>query len=403
MNSESAAKIIENYHLIHGKLSRKILNAILKDEEIMQENLPAGVNDDQIKVLRKLYKEKLTELKNKTITHRYLPFYYIIKDHIPSFIWNLDDTLKYKRDVHVYGPRVKNLRPSLLSLLLGRVAEETDTLLHRKYQCVDKLPPLIVKALDNFMKQSEVYYPPEKEIAEIVNWLLRGLNGDKLTIFVPLCPDYAADYTGNPRCPVNFSFNDLGCGNGIIAQWLLSPVKNFADMLEHCHIQVEFIVAMADFEAFSEGNLKKFGITKEEFLRRVYLSAKAFKNACPINANVIMFTDLCNESKWSMQIESIKKMFAEGNYGLSGINRTLLLDIVQKRKPLYCRWYGEKQSSDEYIDIALDQGMMYAAMGIVLSERYKNCLVFAADNKVMRYFYSFANRIPTLYINKKYS
>jgi hypothetical protein len=403
MKSDLAYKIMQRHNLIPGKSSRKVLNAIINGEEIARENLPDDVGYDQIINLREQYYKKITELKDEKPVPRYLPFYHIIKDTFPSFVWNSDNTLNDNRLFYIHAPRVKNLRPSLLSLLLNKVDEEKDTFLHRKYQCIDRLPNSIISILDQFMKQARIYYPPEKEMAEIVNILCCGLKGDKLTVFIPICPDYAIEYTGDPRCPVKFTFNDLGCGNGIIAQWILGAIKNLAETLESCNIRAECVVAMADFEAFSEGNLKTFGITKEEFLRRAHLSAQAFKNACPINANVIMFTDLCNEQKWLEQMEFIKKMFTRRDYGFSAIDRNILLNIVTKRKSLYSRWYGEKSSVDDYINIALDQGMMYAAMGAVLNERYKNYFVFASDNKVMRYFYSVAKRTPTLYLKKEYS
>src|SRR5690606_13847928 len=135
--------------------------------------------------------------------------------------------------------------------------------------------------------------------------------------------------------------------------------------------------------------------------RRVFLSKESFKSSCPVPANVIMFTELCDEQKWLRYIETVKRMFAEHNFGFSGIDRNLLLSIVANRKLLYSKWYGEKESLEDYIHVALDHGMMYTAMGMVINEHYENCLVFAADNKVMRYFYSVTKKPPTLYLKKK--
>jgi hypothetical protein len=401
--SESAHKIMEKSKLINGNYSRKILNAIITNEEVKKESLLYDINIEQINDLRKAYHQKLYELAMDRITPRYLPFYYIIKDHLPSFTWDATSGPDKHKNIHIHAPRKNNLRPSLLSLLLGRVSEETDTLLHRKYPYINLLPNSVIKTLDCFMQQSEIYYPPEEEMMDIVDWLRRGLSGNKLTVFVPICPDYAFEYTGDPKCPVKFTFDNLGQGNGIIAQWILSAIKNLAVTFQSCHIQADLIVAMADFEAFSEENLRAIKIEKKEFLRRSHLSTQAFKIACPIRTSVIPFTDLCSEQKWMHHIKSIKQRFAREDYGSSRIDRKLLLNIVEKRRPLYERWYGKRKFIQDYIDIVLDQGAMYAAMGTVLHEHYGHCLVFGADNKVMRHFYSITTRIPTLYINKKYS
>jgi hypothetical protein len=398
MKGELAHKIMEHSCLVPGKYSRTILNKIINDEVIKQEDLPANINRNQINEIKNLYQEKLAELKKIQIKPRYLPFYHLIKDKYPSFIWNTDHPNNY-----LHAPRVSNLRPSLLSLLLGLVAEERDTLLHRKYSCITKLPNSVVSYLDSFMKESNTFYPPENEMNEVVKLLSVGINKNKVTLFIPICPDYAFKYTGNPQCPVEFTFSELGCGNGVIAQWILNTIKNLSEFFNNCNIETEFVIAMADFEAFAEDNLKTFGITKEEFLRRTFLSKEAFKNACPVPAKVIMFTELCDEKKWLRHIETVNQMFMQRNFGASDIDKNLLLSVVANRKPLYKKWYGEKESLEDYIQIALNQGMMYAAMGMVISEHYENCLVFAADNKVMRYFYSVTKKIPTLYLKNKYS
>lgn len=398
MKSELANNIMQHHHLVPGKISKVILNKIICDEKINQSDLPENITLLQIDQIRKLYQSKKIEFPSGQIKPRYLPFYHIIKDKYPSFIWNIDFP-----NTHLYAPRVSNLRPSLLSLLLELVSEERDTFLHRKYSCTSELPDSIANYLDKFMKQSNLYYPPEKEMQEIVKLLTVGLNNNKLTIFIPICPDYAFKYTGNPQCPVEFTFTELGCENGIIAQWILSALKNVAEFFNNCSIEVEFVVAMADFEAFAEENLKTFNITKEEFLRRNFLSKEAFKKACPISAKVIMFSELCDEKNWLSHIETVRNRFAQRDFGASDIDRNLLLTVVDNRKALYRKWYGEKESLDDYIQVALNQGMMYAAMGMVISEHFENCLVFAGDNKVMRYFYSVTKKIPTLYLNKKYS
>src|SRR5262249_30039739 len=149
-----------------------------------------------------------------------------------------------------------------------------------KYKCIERLPDRTVAMLDAFIQQSGICYPPEKEMEVIVNLLSAGLKGDEVTVFVPVCPDYTFEYNYGAKgrekdqgkdgqCPIKFILSDVGCGNGIIAQWILNVIKHLADTLNQCEIKTRFIVAMADFEAFSKDNLQIFNLTETEFLRRV--------------------------------------------------------------------------------------------------------------------------------------
>ena len=137
--------------------------------------------------------------------------------------------------------------------------------------------------------------------------------------------------------------------------------------------------------------------------RRTHLSTETFKAACPIKASVIPFHNLCDKQEWTQHIKLMKEHFSKTDYGFNEIDKKILLSIIEKRKSLYDRWYGKRNSLEDYIDIVLDQGAMYATMGSVLHKYYKHYLIFGADNKIMRFFYSVTKRTPTLYLNKKYS
>lgn len=126
---------LKDPNLIHGKYSRKILSAIINDEEIKESDLLYGIKIEQINDLRRAYRQKKVDLQLQTINPRYLPFYQLIKDRLPSFTWNFAKS----SNIYIQAPRKNNTRPSLLSLLLGRVKEEDDTVLHRRYQCINSL------------------------------------------------------------------------------------------------------------------------------------------------------------------------------------------------------------------------------------------------------------------------
>src|SRR5688572_6242495 len=121
MKKNLAYQIIRDYQLIPGKLSRKILNSIINDVEISPQELPGYISINQLLSIKKQYQRKILELKDQKYSPRYLPFYYLIKEKYPNFIWYKDDRVSKDKILNIYSPRIKNLRPSLLSLLLQKV------------------------------------------------------------------------------------------------------------------------------------------------------------------------------------------------------------------------------------------------------------------------------------------
>lgn len=403
MEKSAAYSIIQTTKLIPGKISRVILNKIIAHHTISPEELPEGITPSQIDDLRIAYKNKVSELNYQKIipkiTPRYLPFYLLIKEKIANFFWEHSAA---NPNIYISSPRVKNLRPSLLSLLLDKIDSSKDTILDRKYSCLEKLPRKSISLLDRFMTENTIFYPPADEMQDVMRALSASLAGDQLTVFVPVCPDYAFEYTQDKNCPIRFTFTSLESGNGIIAQWLLQHLAQLQQTLQQCGIPAKFVVALTDYEAFSASNLQSFNLSEAEFLDKVYLSSQVFKMACPIDAEVVLFTDLCPKAQWLELMANVNNRFIKDDYGHSKINQAILMEIVENRKALYSRWYGERENLADYIEIVKEHGLMYAAMGYVLKQHFSNCLVFAADNKVMRYFYSVAGRMPCLYINKQY-
>lgn len=404
MKQEEAKEIINKFGLIPGKIGRKILLAIENNNWINYEDLPEVVTKHQIEKLKSVYQQKLNEIGNFTYP-RNLIFYHVIKDKYPEFSWNIssnnfDD--KIPAAIEIKSPRVNNLRPSLLSLLLDRVSAEKDTLLHRKYKCVDKIPINLAKAISVVMKKIEVIYPDEQDMQLFVNWLIVGLNGHELTIFSPVCPDYSVEPTGDPKCPYRHTFNELGEGLGLIAKRILTAVPILINALESFGLTIKIIIGIGDFEANSQANLKRLGITKDEFLNRVAKSKKALKEDAHHFMDIRMITDMLGgQDAWLIAYDEFINRFSQSNFGASDLNYEKLMKIVEKRKNLYDRWYGEKPLSGHLTQL-LNQGAEYAVMGSLILRSMKNCLVLGADNDAMSSFYSIEKKIPTLYLKRFY-
>src|SRR3990167_2145969 len=163
--------MLEKYKLIPGIISRKILTAVIKNERIDTDFYKDFISSVQLEQLRQGYNEKKRELNvtNKECP-KYLPFYYLIREKFPSVKWEIVLNQAGKPIVKFYAPRVGNLRPSLLSLLLERVNEEADSILNRKYQCTHVLSNRKIRALSDFMEQAKAIYPDEAGMQLIINW-----------------------------------------------------------------------------------------------------------------------------------------------------------------------------------------------------------------------------------------
>ena len=278
-----------------------------------------------------------------------------------------------------------------------------DSELHRKYHCVDSLPASLVQELSTVMKQLDVIYPTEQEMQLITNWLLKGIRGETLTIFSPICPDYSVEETGDPRCPYRHTFNQVGSGIGAIAHRLLKAYPYLESMLTKHGIKLNIVVGLGDFEALSESNLKRVNVTQEEFLNRCQKSKTAFENACLVPTEVYMITDLCDgHQAWLDTFEHFKNRLHKQDFGQSNLTREKLLTIVEKRKNLYDRWFGKKDTLEEYLPYAITQGAEYAAVGAIISKCRDNCFVLGADNDAMAPFYSIEKTTPTLYLERYY-
>jgi hypothetical protein len=377
---------------------RSIVNNEMLEKEIYQEFLP----NEQFDRLKKLYHNKKIELDKKEEEYpKYLPFYLIISDKFPNFKWNIKCNIAGKFLIILNMPRVNNLRPSLLSLLLEKVDDDADSTISRKYPCSYDLPKVVIAALSRFMDMTEAIYPAKNEMQKIIDWLLLSLKGEETTIFIPICPDYSVEPLTNSSYRFRHTFDSLGSGIGQIAQRIIEILPALNKMLHELKIQPEIISGIADFEGFSEGTLKRVNLTLEEFLERVNLSRLAFSEKTGLHT--LMITEMFGgKEKWIEYVRYIKKAFQQNDFGLTGINADKLLNIAIKRKPLYDRWYGKKGLLERYLPIVLEQGVDYAAMGSLVAQQLKNCLVLGADNNVMAPFYSFVRQVPTLYFKRYY-
>ncbi len=391
MLKEEAFEIMCRHRLIPGSVSRQILKKIISADSMDEKELQAYISVEEFQELKTLYQKKCAT-EGEARKGKYAHFYSILQDKYPL----LAD------QIFCDVPRVENLRASLLSLLLGRVNLSMDTPLYRKYPSVRTLPPRTLEILSNFMSQAKAVYPNNKNMGLITQWLTEGtLHHAPSTIFLPLCPDYAVEPTGDLKCPFRHTFQSLGSGVGQIAKRLVEVLPLLQDALRQLDFQPNIVAGMADFEGFSKENLQRLGLTQSEFIDRADLSRLAFEKATGVKT-VMISSLLENEADWRQKASTIQENFTEKNFGLAPITDRLILKIIENRQALYTRWYGVKESIKDFIPLVLGQGAEYALMGTLLSKAYPNCLVLGADNDLFGSFYSYTKPTPTLYLKRFY-
>jgi len=172
-------------------------------------------------------------------------------------------------------------------------------------------------------------------------------------------------------------------------------------MLNDMQINAEIMIGIADFEGFSKECLERFSMTEDEFMFQVESSRSLLEELTKTKVHFI--SQLAGGKEyWVNGLSDIKQFFSEGAYGLCNITYDGLLDIARKRRDLYSRWYGPKESLDEFVPVVLSQGAEYALMGQAVLSKFKNCLVMGAETCVFSCFYDYVKFLPKLYMKKSY-
>lgn len=386
MNALQAKAIIKKYRLIPGKISRIILSAIIEDRAHDNTEFNKYISYEQYENLKKLYVKYLSKHPEKK--SRYAVFYHILEDIYPTF-----SSTKI--------PRVENLRVSLLSLMLRKVDLAKDQTLSRKYPALYQFSAKTIQALNEFIENTCALSMDKFEMDLLINWLKKALKNEPVTIFIPICPDYAVEASNNPKFRVMHTFTTVGDKLGPVAQKILETLPALHKLLTALNISPKIISGMADFEAFSKEGLKRVGLSEAEFLLNAEKSARLFEKESGIDT--VMITSLVGGKKeWNKKLSLVSTKINKGDYGNARINNDYLLNAAKKRKDLFSRWYGQKESLTDYIPTVLNQGTEYATMGEIFHDTFPNCLIMGADSDAFIEFYRFSHKLPVIYFKKIY-
>ena len=405
MRREDARKIISKHSLVPRKFSKILLSHIVENRSQFDPRLEDLLSTEDFERLKHHYIMKIEELGGALHEGmpRNLPFYLMVKDILPEFSWEIQtngQVVNKRYVVKLNCPYVDGLRPTITSLLLNLVECEAKTDLHKLYRSVYALDGETVDQLSKFLRKVGAVRLKGAQMENLVDWIKRGMQGAESTVLTPICPDYAYESLGSSL--YIFTFDGIGIDVGVTAKRLVSAVKDVHQFFHHINTPFRHIAAIGDFEAFSNANCERVGVSEEVFIESLKLSQAALQKESPAPLEVPMFTDLCNGRKqWERTYNEILEQFIIGNFGHTGLEKLDLKKIANARKPLYRRWYGEL-TDEEAMEIVIRQGAEYATMGSIALSELKNPLILGADHAKMAPFYSFKGQIPTLYLTSSY-
>ncbi len=246
---------------------------------------------------------------------------------------------------------------------------------------------LLPDAVNEFFALGASPAPDHPQVRTTVErWLQRAVTGYRVTMFSPVCPDYA-------HSEGRYTFDSLGGGVGLVASRILGVLPSYWAFCQKYSIDVRFVVAISDHEAKNADNCARVGVSECEFLARIRKSQERFLAACPQDMPIQcpFFTEVGNVGEWD-QIFSTARRNATRKSGLILTGRLPFTpdaweEIVRTRGRLYKRWYGSKIDTKK---ILFAQVPEYMALG-TLAERVYNrmrakALILAADSTLMSPF-----------------
>ncbi|MDA0655121.1 MAG: hypothetical protein O2912_01750, partial [Proteobacteria bacterium] len=190
---------------------------------------------------------------------------------------------------------------------------------------------------------------------------------------------------------------------GVTSKRYIDALPTVYSVFKEIGLNIRYIGAIGDFEAFPQANRDRMKLTEEEFVQRLRESQLALRAVAPHRIETPLFTELCDgKETWMKYYESIYHRILEGDYGASGLDDEKLRTIALSRRQLYNRWYGEMESEEDYVRVMKAQSAEYATMGRIISTHFKDSLVLGADHARMAPFYNFDAPMPVLYLRNNY-
>lgn len=380
MNLENARQIIRENNLVTKKISKNIINYINGRSDIIDNETLSFTSKSELNV----FKKRINEIKAKLGNYkpRNLPVYLLIKEKNKNFNWSkINKHFDIQIDTSGLGIRV-----SLASLLLSKKIKSKNHEIQHKVK--------------SFFNAINVVDSDKENIELFSNLFQKGLEGKKLNIISPICPDYSVKKLMPGS--YEFTFERLNSSIGVIGKRILKNLNKIHSFFKKNKIKFTHTIAIGDFECLSEEILQKTKCNKRKFLIKLKKSQKKLKKSTKLKITTPFFTDICGGIKnWSKIYKMNLKALKNHEYNQSKLSHSKILDIGYSRKVLYKKWF-KNVDEKKLEEIIYHQGAEYAAMGQIVQRKMKNSMILGADHAKMKPFYKINSNIPVIYIKSGY-
>ncbi len=393
-----AKKVIKSHKLIPRNLSKKIINFINFEDKNLETDVTKFIPRVELLSLKKefiTFKKKINNTFSKP-KNRNFYIYKFIESKNRNFRFKIK-SLNSKEIVDM--PEIKGIKVTLATLLLMSNNILVNNTNHKKFNISKGMNLDLVDDIINLIDNNNLLID-KTDFKNFYSLIQKGLKGEKITFFSPVCPDYS--YKKIAEDLYLLTFEDLGTNIGVVASRIKKYINNIYNLFEKYDINYNHIIAVGDFEVLSESNLKKLNINKDEFLKRVKISQKRIQTSFKKSKSKYLFTEhFGGLKKWENKYEIILKKIKKNDFGKSQLKKKYLEEIILSREQLYKRWFG-KITKRQMLDKLIAQAAEYALMGNLIKKKYKNVFILGADHSKMSKFYSILNSILTIYIKKNY-
>ena len=210
--------------------------------------------------------------------------------------------------------------------------------------------------------------------------------GEPLLVVSPVCPDYSyhLDYSSKQYI---YDFKKLNGGVSLNASSLLQKEPELVEALGAYGVgKINYLMVMADVEADDPEILASVNLGRNEFLRKVGLSAQAILGETDEGLGT------------GVEVEMMSVFFEAEDYvraeaALSQVSASTIAGIAQDRAALYSRWFGSGNDILELNELCrrrakLDLGK-YLIFG--MAARRSNVLVLEATAPKIAGLYNFGD------------
>ncbi|MCW1929698.1 MAG: hypothetical protein KIH62_000090 [Candidatus Kerfeldbacteria bacterium] len=307
----------------------------------------------------------------------------------------------------ILGPQAQMMQPSLADLVRHCRGDITLKFVpHTRDEHERHMLPLLVQGdagkLFSELIRDHGHKPPKGRVLNAVSsWLERASAAEESTVHFFVCPDWET-------CDGRYTFDSLGEGIGLVAHRALGILPKFFRFTQEAGLpNVRFKVAIGDFEGDSVSACQRIGIDATEFRRRCRLSQQAFQaeleRRCPQMLSSCTFpfaTELAGgQGRWGAILDCARQCVGDGLENAMRLTPKEVDEIVNARRSLYERWYGEGCDSRAILTGQLPE---YGAMGLVARDS-TNPLIVGVDHAVMAHGFQIGGEEPLAVVYLRHS